>query len=191
MISEQAFHFNHSYWMSYDQYSAPPMPIKHWENLIFEGSLTEHLRKITHNAIEHRLKFEGFAHPNLEECLPLSIKPNNRAWIREIEWIYKGHIWVYARVVIPEKTALIQNSLLTKIGNKSLGDFLFKDPNLQRSSFEICRIPSNHIYRQIADEENHLLSKALWARRSVFHFQHHPLLVIEIFKPEYFDFFDK
>lgn len=190
-MNDLNFHLKTSEWVSCDQYFTPPMPHNHWNGLLFQGSFTEHLRKITKNKIEHRLKFAGWAHPNIEECLPLSINPHNRSWIREIEWVHRHSIWVFARVIIPEETALIQEASLTKIGETSLGQLLFSDPDLIRSPFEICRIPYNHIYRQIANAGNDIPPKELWARRSIFHFHKKPLMVIEVFKPEYFDFFEK
>ncbi len=162
---------------------------KHYQELLTDNdSLTKKLRNITNGTIQHRLYFADWSKPDADECQPLNIKPDEKVWLREIEWINNQQLWVYARAVIPETSLTDETAQLTELGNRSVGDLLFSDPNLTRNAFEICRIQANHSYYDRACSERALTPSELWARRSVFSFYGKPLLVMEMFFPEIFEY---
>lgn len=154
------------------------IPNQYRKLLSYRDSLTQHLRKITGDKIVHRLTFANWSHADKRESNILNINPTDQVWVREIEWLYNNQLWISARVVIPQPTLMNNGSVFTELGNGSLGDILFTDPNLKRDAFEFCQLPLIHS----DDQEKY------WARRSVFHFYGKPLLVTEIFLPDFFNY---
>lgn len=139
-----------------------------WHWLSNRGSLTQKLREYTHGIICLCLQSEAWQIPLEEECAFLAVDEHEHALIREIEWQYQQQTWIKGRVIIPKLTTLDQGEILTKIGEQSLGDILFTDPNLKRSEFYF--------------QQNEMTA----TRRSIFNFYQKPLLVEEQFLFNYF-----
>ncbi len=141
---------------------------KNW--LTYSGSLTTQLRHVTDGELEHRLCSEKYGHATQDESHKLGIEVDEVVWIREIEWWCRGELAVTARVVIPKKSFVGKGRRLREIGNRSLGDVLFSDPNLKRSPFEISKSTSE------------------WSRRSVFNCYEQPVLIQENFLSPIFNY---
>lgn len=119
-----------------------------------------------------------------------------KAWLREITWQYRQQVWVYGRVVIPENTMINTHGRLKSLAHESLGDTLFADPSMRRINLELNCLTPSHFYYHMALNAKLATATAdnlddlpgwLWARRSLFYYQNQPLLIVEIFLPEFFD----
>ncbi len=92
---------------------------------------------------------------------------------------YQKKRWVVGRVVI-SKNAITEK--LKNVGATSIGDLLFKDPNLKHGEFEFLLLNDEHPYwRHIPSTD-----QPVWARRSMLYFENKPLLITEIFLPDVF-----
>lgn len=151
--------------------------------LLYPGSLTQRLRHFTLGRIQLRVIRDVFEIPHKEEQTVFGEKGVMR--IREVDWWYQDNLWIAARVVIPLITLEVKGGQLKHIGEQSLGDILFTDPQLARSDFEFSQIAKNHhYYYRISSSAN--IESVTWARRSLFYFNGSPLLVSEIFLPTLF-----
>jgi chorismate--pyruvate lyase len=133
------------------------------------------VRLVAHaeGAFAVRVLWQGWARPALEECRRLGLPPGRHALIREVELLGHGQPWVRARSVLPLPCLGGRGRRLRRLGNRSLGGLLFKDPTLKRGPIEIACL-------QQAEGE-------AWARRSLLHFHGKPLLVAECFLPALLD----
>lgn len=136
-----------------------------------KDSLTQRLRALTQNQIDHRLYYADWGHATSEECELLQLAPHTKIWLREMGWHYQKTLWVFGRTVIPESSLRGPSAMLKDIDKQSLGDVLFQDPTLKRKLFP-C--PTNP--RQ---------------RCSLFYFHQQPLLVTELFLPPFFTFIEE
>jgi chorismate--pyruvate lyase len=149
-------------------------------------SLTKRLQAFTQEEIQLQLIQACFDDAIDEEYQALTISHETRVWVREIYWKYREKIWMYARAIIPESTLSVGTPLNT-ISEKPLGSFLFQDPNLLRHPFEYAKLSNTHFYFQkivscVVENENFLL-----ARRSIFIYYQKPLLLTEVFLPDFFE----
>lgn len=140
--------------------------------LTYSGSLTKRLRQMSVD-IEHHIRQETWGVPKLEESQRLGLSATQPTRIRETHWCDRGTLWVTTRAIIPTETMQGKGERLRRLGDLSLGDFLFADPSLQRSAFEFAQVMME--------------KKNCWARRSVFLYFDRPLLVNEIFLPSIFN----
>lgn len=146
-----------------------PRPWRHW--LLEKGSLTQRLIDASDGDFRVELVFQGWSHPRRSEALALGIHPRQRVLIREVRLIGRGRTWVHARSIIPASTLTGPQRRLRYLGERPLGAVLFRDPAMRRGPIETCLLP------------RHLLTRRLWARRSVFYLDGKPLLVSEVFLP--------
>jgi chorismate--pyruvate lyase len=110
--------------------------------------------------------------------------------IREVLLQGDGQPWVFARSIFP--VALTQDAL-HELGNQPLGKLLFNDPRFQRQPFMLAfMLPDDPFVQHLLAQkvisaqalELHLRKHAgIWARRSVFTYLEHHILVNEVFLP--------
>lgn len=146
------------------------------------GSFMERLKEHGVTDASVRILQEGFRKPHLDECKILALSYEEEAWIREVVIESHDQIWMVARTVIPKVTLTGPEKELQYLKNRSLGSFLFQDPHLQRSDFDIFPILPNTLW----DEKMGALvssDSSLVARRSVFNTKGKTLLLTEIFFP--------
>ena len=110
--------------------------------------------------------------------------------VREVLLQGDGQPWVFARSIFP--VALTQGAL-HELGDQPLGKLLFNDPRFQRQPFMVSFMPSESAFVQHLLTQNIISAEALalhlrthagiWARRSVFNYLEHHILVNEVFLP--------
>ncbi|ARJ42181.1 chorismate lyase [Pantoea alhagi] len=137
-------------------------PLLDW--LLEEDSMTKrferHCGKVT---VEPQ--FEGFVTADdIAEELPfLPLEP--RYWLREIILSGDGVPWLAGRTVVPESTLEGPEMMLSQLGTRPLGRYLFSSSTLTRDFID----PG--------------ISAALWGRRSRLRLSGKPLLLTELFLP--------
>jgi chorismate--pyruvate lyase len=138
-------------------------PLLDW--LLEEDSMTKrferHCRKVTVAP-----QFEGFVTaddiPQELSFLPLE----SRYWLREIILFGDGVPWLAGRTVVPESTLNGPETMLSQLGTRPLGRYLFSSSTLSRDFIDPGR------------------AAALWGRRSRLRLSGKPLLLTELFLPE-------
>lgn len=147
--------------------SPPPAALLTW--LDEAGSLTARLQALAQGRLQVQVLDEGWAQPTRDECRQLGLRGGRLAWIREVRLQCDGVAWVQARSVLPRASLVGSGRRLTRLGNRSLGALLFRNPRLQRGDIAIAPLQ--------------LHGGTVWARRSALHLHGHPVLVAEAFLP--------
>ncbi|MDP2228116.1 MAG: chorismate lyase [Moraxellaceae bacterium] len=153
-------------------------PAQHWRLrapaataswLLETGSLTTRLIGIAQGDFRVRVLAQYWGRPAPEEVRRLGLHPGRYALIREVELLGRGEPWVRARSVLPVGSLTGAGRRLRRLGNRSLGHLLFRDPTLRRGPIEITRLqqPEGPVF----------------ARRSHLVYHGQPLLVAECFLP--------
>ncbi|MGI5308393.1 chorismate--pyruvate lyase family protein [Rheinheimera sp. WS51] len=101
---------------------------------------------------------------------------NSSALLREVLLSCDNQPCVYAQSWLP-KTTLASLQPLANMGQRPLGDYIFRQENLLRGEIEACQVDIS--LPQVASGQSQLC----WARRSVFQLQQQPFLVAEVFLP--------
>jgi chorismate--pyruvate lyase len=133
------------------------------------GSLTARLVRQSGGTFRVQLLAQYWGRPAPEEARRLGLHPGRYALIREVALMGHGEPWVRARSVLPITSLTGPGRRLRKLGNRSLGHLLFRDPTLRRGPIEIARVgqPEGRVF----------------ARRSHLIFHGRPVLVAECFLP--------
>jgi chorismate lyase len=178
----------HCHWTLASEASPPDLIPSQWHWLINPHSLTQRLRQVTNNQIEHLLAVEqpGLAYADEQDILNLT--PATPVWQRQIHWTYQNNVWICGRTVIPVATESDLIEELKHLGKRPLGDFLFSHPNVNRQPIEICQIAPQHPYYQQALQHHRHAVPYFWSRRSIFIIDQQLLLVAETFLPAFFNF---
>lgn len=145
------------------------------------GSLTARLISLSEGAFRVEVQRQGLAIPALGEQQALGMKRPALALIREVVLVGEGHPWVFARSVVPITSLCGELRHLRKQNNRPLGAFLFSQPHLQRSPIAVVRISDRHAYVPAKLSQG----QDLWGRRSIFYLGSKPLLVSEVFLPQF------
>lgn len=145
----------------------PPADLLSW--LDEPGSLTRRLQTVAAGRLRVRVLSEGWGHPTLEERRCLRLPAREMAWLREVSLGVDDTVWVQARSVLPRSSLTGVGRRLTRLGDRSLGALLFRDPALRRGEIAVARLPGR--------------GDPLWARRSKLVLHGHPVLVAEAFLP--------
>lgn len=163
-----------------------------WQWLTSTDSLTERLRQSSNRTASMQLLRAEWSNALDEEkelFAPFPAENAGRFWLREIIHVYQQQPWIWGRVIIPEKTLQI-----TKLDGQSpqpIGDVLFNDPHTTRDQLSLARLSPQHLYYQKV--QSNFLAQAelpLWSRRSIIWFKQQPLLIAEVFLPEFFNYAD-
>ena len=106
----------------------------------------------------------------------------NQSYVREVIMSINNNPWLYGRTVIPQQTLQGEGFALKLLGDKPLGQLLFKNELNSRQFIEVAIITKYHqLYPLFAMNDKQ--QENLWARRSLFLFNGSPLLVQEVFMP--------
>lgn len=160
-----------------------PRAYRRW--LADEGSLTARLKSGC-DGFSVRLLRAGKARPNHDETVPLRLR---RAWqrvfVREVALRCGEKDVVFAHSVIPAASLRGAWAQVTRLGTRPLGEALFSNPRVVRGELQYRRISTRHpLLREAQRAGLGKDAKQLWARRSVFALDGHPLMVTEVFLPE-------
>lgn len=118
-----------------------------------------------------------------DEQQALQLPPRSRCFIREVHLYCRSDIWVQARTVIPVTTLTGKRRRLLHLGKRSLGEFLFSYPGMQRSTLEYSQfLPQHPLLKRFIKLDR----GPVYARRGVYYLDGFPLLVMEIFLPQLF-----
>ncbi|MGR2738526.1 chorismate--pyruvate lyase family protein [Billgrantia sp. Q4P2] len=121
-----------------------------------------------------RLLDQRLGKPRLDEAQALGLPLGRLAWLREVALCLDGRPWVVARSVAPLDQ--MRGQRLERLGERSLGSWLFRQPDLVRSPIEVTTAPAPF----------HRLTGP-WGRRSVFRHGRFAVLVQEFFLNEMAD----
>jgi len=150
--------------------------------LLNSGSLTDQLEQCCPQQFNLQLLGKSWQRPLADECRALSLVQGRHALVREIYLQCADTPLVYGRSIIPPRTFSGRERRLAFWGQRSLGDYLFRQPGVIRGQIEIARIPAVSTLGKLA--RNHIpIDSPLWARRSIFYIQNKPILVVEVFLP--------
>lgn len=141
----------------------PPPDLRPW--LLHAGSLTQRLLGFWPD-LQVCLVHVGTGRLTPEEVVRLGCDPNTPSWIRCVSLRGGGRTRVRARTVIPDWHGYNPWSLVAGLGQRPLGDWLFQQTGVLRSSFEWA-CPENPE------------GAGSWARRCTFVRHGAPLLLTE------------
>lgn len=156
-------------------------PYRPW--LTDDGSLTQALKRHCPDLRVVRLR-QGPGVPHRDEHRPLRLQLHRLSLIRDVLLTCAGRPLVYAHSVIPLAGLAGPWRNLSRLGNRPLGEALFADPQVVRGPLQFSRLDGRHPLYRAAIEHVANKPRALWARRSVFARDDHPILVSEVFLPE-------
>ncbi len=145
------------------------------------GSLTARLIAQSHGQFRVEVLFQGFSKIRLDERNALGLTRHQATLVREVVLYGKDQPWIFARSLLPLSSLTGRLRQLRKTSRKPLGAFLFKQPHLRRSPIEVAKINLKHGYIPAHLHNN----KKIWGRRSVFYVEQKPLLVSEVFLPDF------
>lgn len=156
---------------------------KQWRDwLLDKGSLTQRLIDASNNSLTVQILNQRIDTPRFTEQQALKLPPRRLTLIREVVLLVNSTPWVYARSIIPLTTLTGRLRKLRHLDNQPLGALLFRDPTMTRGPVEVaCHTNINaKLPTALGD-----IQKSLWGRRSVFRLDAKPLLVSEIFLPDF------
>lgn len=150
--------------------------------LLDRGSLTQRLRARS-MAFSVQGVSQRWAHPHPDEARLLGLRAHQNALLREVSLCCDGSAVVFAHSVLPRRSLRGAWHGLGRLGSRPLGEALFTNPAVVRTSLTYCKLsPSSALFRRAAAGLREV-PQNLWARRSVFLLQDAPILVTEVFLP--------
>ncbi|RUR31188.1 chorismate--pyruvate lyase family protein [Vreelandella nanhaiensis] len=152
----------------------PAMSAPWWQWVASTDSLTARLVAAGgEQPFRVRLLRQGVGMPWKDEAQALNIGYRRYAWLREVALCVGESPWVVARSVAP--LTQLQGQHLDRLGERSLGSWLFQQPDLARSPLEASVCAPRFVYPTCTN------AQSLWGRRSVFQHGGLSLLVQEYF----------
>lgn len=134
--------------------------------LLDHGSLTARLSASGRFSV--RIVRQHFGRPSPLERQRLKLNHSARVWVREVVLSVNDIPLVYARTAVPLTTLRGKECRLRNLGEKSLGSYLFSQPDLHRHPLAVSHCNPNALGLE-------------WCRHSVFTLGEKPLLVSEAF----------
>lgn len=159
---------------------AIPRALRQW--LCDRGSLTRCLQARC-SGFRVQALATGRGQPHADETHLLGLACGQPAYFRNVLLHCGETPVVFAHSVLPLSALRGGWKRVTRLGNRSLGEALFRNPRIQRQSLAFCRIRRAHPLHRALAQHHPEVPAALWARRSVFGLRGHPLLVTEVFLP--------
>jgi len=168
-----------AHWQSIDHDFIDPIPSPLCDWLFDSASLTNRLSKQCHQ-FSVRVISSGQYQLSQQER---DLFSTDDITCREVLLLCDGVPQVYARTLIPKKTLEHANQRLKTLGNTSLGEVLFKDPSMRRSTIEVCNLHNDSALNAMSQQLLLPATNQVWGRRSMFYLQDFPLSVTEFFLP--------
>lgn len=141
----------------------PAMSAPWWQWVASTDSLTARLMAAGGDkSFRVRLLRQGVGWPRQDEAQALGIGAKRYAWLREVALCLDETPWVVARSVAP--LTQLKGQRLDRLGERSLGSWLFRQPGLIRGSLEATTQAPTFA------SVNGIQGNAAWGRRSVFYY---------------------
>ncbi|HHZ69937.1 MAG TPA: chorismate lyase [Methylococcaceae bacterium] len=157
-----------------------PVPVQSW---VYEpGSLTQRLRDRYGTAFTVQLVFQQWRRPFRCEQELLHLSCSHQALIREVILSANDKPLLLARTVIPRKTLKGAQRILSRLGNRPLGEVIFSYPKLQRMEMDFSQVDPRGWGNVVADRIG--ITEPIWGRRTVYRIKKTEMLVNEFFLPE-------
>jgi len=160
-----------------------PAELAGW--LLDPASLTRRLLCLCAGQFQVRVLSQVRGRPRRDEARALGMRRGGLAVIRQVELLCDQQPWVYARTVIPESSLKGRLRRLDRLGIRPLGAMLFGDRGMRRGVVELARILPGQALFADAVRGRQPGQGEIWGRRSVFRLANKPLLVSEIFLPDF------
>lgn len=160
----------------------PPHTSAYRRWLVEPGSLTRRIQATCENfcvelVSQHRRR------PFDEESQALDMPVRRSAWVREVFLRCGPRNVVFAHSVVPADSLSSRWRHLRALGTRPLGAALFANPQIRRSAMAYRRLTPQHALYTCAVASEPERPSVLWARRSLFTLDDHPILVTEVFLP--------
>ncbi|WP_447046039.1 chorismate--pyruvate lyase family protein [Vreelandella sp. H-I2] len=140
----------------------PAMSAHWWKWVASTDSLTARLMAAGgEKPFRVRLLRQSVGWPRQDEAQALGIGAKRYAWLREVALCLDETPWVVARSVAP--LTQVKGHRLERLGERSLGNWLFRQPGLVRGPLEVTSQPPPFA------RMNGIEDRCAWGRRSVFH----------------------
>ncbi|WP_240609932.1 chorismate--pyruvate lyase family protein [Billgrantia endophytica] len=147
----------------------PAMSPAWWAWVASRDSLTARLIEAGgEKTFRVRLLDQRPGRPRPDEADALDLPVGRLAWLREVALCLDDRPWVVARSVAPLEQ--LRGQRLDRLGERSLGSWLFRQPDLERSPIEVT-----------ASSAPFHPDSGPWGRRSVFRHGRFAVLVQEFF----------
>jgi chorismate--pyruvate lyase len=144
------------------------------------GSLTARLKRHCDKFAVSPLKTR-LARAHLDERGLLELHRPHYAYVREVLLKCDDRAVVFAHSVIPRPHLRGPWNQLTRLGCRPLGETLFANPRIRRTSLAFCKLAPHHPLQRRIREYCPDAATQLWARRSQFSLQGRSLMVTEVF----------
>ena len=144
--------------------------------LTCRGSLTRRLKAHCAHFRVHPVT-TGFALAHADKHAPLRLRSGSLAYVREVLLMCDTYPVVFAHSVLPCAGLRGDWNGITRLGTRPLGEALFNHPRIQRAALAYRQIDARHPLFRAARRNHPVSTHVLWARRSVFRLNGHPLLV--------------
>jgi len=155
----------------------------YWDDWLSDpGSLTQRLIEASENRFAVEVIDQVETTPTDSEAKALHIDCDTPVYSRQVLLLGNGEPWVFARSIMPLSTLTGRLAFLRDIDRQPLGALLFRDPSMTREPVEAAFLSIQRAH--LPDKLSHI-EGPLWGRRSVFRLDQKPLLVSEIFLPEF------
>lgn len=148
-----------------------------------QGSLTARLIHHSDDQFAVKLLRQGWAKAHTSELRLLGVNAKHKMLVREVVLQGRGENWVFARSLIPYSSLNGKLKALRNLDNRPLGALLFQDPDMTREPIEVAAITANNHY--VDSDYLNTDDGQMWGRRSLFRLQGNPLLVSEVFLPDF------
>lgn len=168
-------------WQDHHHFKATTLTgsVRPW--LLDQRSLTQRLVNASHGQFSVQVLQQRWQTPRRSEAQLLQMQQREIAIVREVVLLCQHQPWVFARSVIPASAITGRLRRLRKFSNSSLGEMLFKEPNMRREPFQLARIPGQSDQLPDALKTN----ATLWARRCRFELSGKAIMVSEVFLPAF------
>ncbi len=160
---------------------ALPVSLRGW--LTDTGSLTRLLQQSCQQAFSVTLLHNQWQRPLVDEAKLLRQPLSQLAFQREVHLMDGNAPQVYARTLVPIRTYMARKQRFDALGNQSLGEMLFNEPNLKRGPLQVACLQPGQFLFEMATKRLPNRPDLLWARRSCFYVGDKNMLVNEVFLP--------
>ncbi len=150
--------------------------------LLDPGSLTARLKQ---HCRDFRVELLGQqVMTNHEVTANNEISAGEQVIVREVLLYCDQQPHVFARSLLPLKSLTGEQQQLADLGTQPLGQVLFSDPALKRSTIEVAAFDEHSSVMKLANQLGLRCNHLLWGRRSLFTLAQKPIAVAEVFLPQ-------